>query len=456
MNDYRQLVDKLGEQQRVELYRELRQRLGPGKAPVRELLVLYEADAASEDPTPAMQALAEAELPAHERPTRYLPVDQLPLNPQGKLDRSALAALVPAASAAPPTPAQARADQGKLRAVIDAFAESLSRGDIGADDNFFELGGHSLLLVDCILGIERRTGVRLSTSIFLQNPTPSGLALELASQTAATFDYLYSVRDTGDGLPVFIFSASQLTHALGNRHKEWRLFGVQLRWLDDDDKVIPYSDLGDLARRIGAELSRVVKDRPYVIAGSSFAGMLAFELARQMQQAGRAPLLTVLIDPSPFPSLRTWLQNDLENAIDIRYARHWLLAKWLLLNNPLRKRFWQRLKQRANPSKNAWTTATDAAVGTDTALQASSFNDARTFALWRSYRAAPYAGKVALLTTSERVWQVEQNWRRFLPADSAPIRLDSTHKQVLREPFMSASVVPLLERIVERAVDRGR
>ena len=34
-------------------------------------------------------------LPSTRRPTRYLPVNHLPLNPQGKLDRAALAALVP-------------------------------------------------------------------------------------------------------------------------------------------------------------------------------------------------------------------------------------------------------------------------------------------------------------------------------------------------------------------------
>ncbi len=453
MNDYRQLVKSLSEQQRVELYRELRQRLGPGKSPVREMLVLYETETGDSDPSAAMRRVAATELAEYERPNRYLPVTRLPLNPQGKLDRAALAALVPAASGdkAPPV-----ADGSKLQAVIEAFAESLSRAGIMADDNFFELGGHSLLLVDCILGIERRTGIRLSTSIFLQSPTPRALAAELAEKTTSAFSYLYPVTDGGDGLPVFIFSASQLTHALRKRPARWRLFGVQLRWLDDEDRLIPYSDLGDLARRIGAELTRVVADKPYVIAGSSFAGMLAFEVARQMQQAGAAPSLTVLIDPSPFAGLRTWLQNDLENDTDISYAQHWLLLKWLLLNNPLRKRFWQRLQRRTTAARRSPAATNSEPVRTDTAAQASSFNDDRTIDLWRGYRASPYHGKVALLTTREREWQVAQNWRRCLPAVSAPLLLETTHREILREPFMSAEVVPLLEQLVQQAIENRR
>ena len=122
MNDYRQLVKSLSEQQRLELYRELRQRLGPGKSPVRELLVLYQAEAGDSDPAAAMQRIAVTELAEYERPTRYLPVRRLPLTPQGKLDRAALAALVPTASG---NKAPLVAADSNLLAVIEAFAESL-------------------------------------------------------------------------------------------------------------------------------------------------------------------------------------------------------------------------------------------------------------------------------------------------------------------------------------------
>lgn len=452
MENYRQFLKSLSEQQRVELYRELQQRLGPGKSPVRELLVLFETDA-NTDPTAAMRKLAAAELAEYERPTRYLPVNRLPVNPQGKLDRAALAALVPDEDSEPTIPTLPGVEQSKLQAVSEAFAQSLGRAGVGADDNFFELGGHSLLLVDCILGIEKKTGVRLSTDVFLQNPTPRALAAELESKTRPATAYLYPVVDAADGLPVFIFSASRLAYALKQRPNPWHLFGVQIRWLDDDDQLIPYRDLQDLARRICGELSQVVSDKPYVIAGSSFAGMLAFEVACQMDKAGMAPSLTVLIDPSPFSGLRTWLQNDLEADTNIGYAQHLLLAKWLLINNPFRARFWQRLKKRFKPGNKATARVHGLPVRATSAKQASSFNDDRTFALWRSYRASSYSGRVTLMTTRERVWQVEQNWRRYLPADTLPILLETTHKQILREPFMSSDVVPLLENAVEQAIE---
>jgi thioesterase domain-containing protein/acyl carrier protein len=452
MENYRQLLKTLSEQQRVELYRELQQRLGQGSSPVRELLVLFETDEGT-DPTSAMRELAELELAEYERPTRYLPVNRLPLNPQGKLDRAALAALVPDENSETAVATLPGVEQSKLQAVSEAFAQSLARARVGADDNFFELGGHSLLLVDCILGIEKKTGVRLSTDVFLQNPTPRALAAELESKTRPASAYVYPVAEAAGGLPVFIFSASRLAYALKQRPKPWRLFGVQLRWLDDKHQLIPYRDLQDLARRICAELSPVVSDKPYVIAGSSFAGMLAFEVACQMDKAGMAPSLTVLIDPSPFAGLRTWLQNDLEADTNIGYARHLLLAKWLLINNPLRMRFWQRIKQRFVTRNEATTRVDGEPVRATSAIQASSFNDDRTFALWRNYRASSYGGRLALMTTRERVWQVEQNWRPYLPAGTAPILLDTTHKQILREPFMSSDVVPLLESAIEQAFE---
>lgn len=113
-------------------------------------------------------------LPDYMVPAIFLPLEALPVTPNGKLDRAAL-----------PMPGNARPDlarpfrtpRGELEtALCTAFASVLGLDSVGADDGFFELGGDSLLAIRLlhqlrVAGIADYTPTRL-----FESPTPAKLA----------------------------------------------------------------------------------------------------------------------------------------------------------------------------------------------------------------------------------------------------------------------------------------
>jgi amino acid adenylation domain-containing protein len=97
------------------------------------------------DPAPSLEVLrrfAETRLPSWMLPDRLVVVDAMPLTPNGKIDRKAVAAQL-TAPAAPPT---GSAPAISLDGVATAWAEVLGLDDPPRDRKFFDLGGNSLLL----------------------------------------------------------------------------------------------------------------------------------------------------------------------------------------------------------------------------------------------------------------------------------------------------------------------
>ncbi|MBI3898384.1 MAG: amino acid adenylation domain-containing protein [Gammaproteobacteria bacterium] len=141
------------------------------------------------DPHELRNALA-SRLPEYMLPTAYVALDALPVTPNGKLDRQALAA--PDASARVTRPYEL--PQGHLeRAVAAVWQELLNIETIGRHDNFFELGGHSLLAVQLIarlrqLPASEQQGLTIDAGAVFSAPTVAGLAAVIAGDaTKPTF-----------------------------------------------------------------------------------------------------------------------------------------------------------------------------------------------------------------------------------------------------------------------------
>lgn len=99
------------------------------------------------------------------------PLQRLPRNTGGKVDRRALADPGRVTRGVHREPATA----GE-RAVADAWSSVLGLDRIGRDDDFFRLGGHSLLLPRVTQRIRERCGVRLHPRDLLAHPVLADLA----------------------------------------------------------------------------------------------------------------------------------------------------------------------------------------------------------------------------------------------------------------------------------------
>ncbi|MEU9035655.1 amino acid adenylation domain-containing protein [Streptomyces sp. NPDC048352] len=118
------------------------------------------------------QALSEV-LPASMLPSELYAVPAIPLNPNGKIDRRALAGTGRrleggSERVAPSTEAE--------RAVAALWCELLDVPEVGVHEDFFGLGGHSLLAADLLQRIERDLGARVPVAEFFMEPTVARLA----------------------------------------------------------------------------------------------------------------------------------------------------------------------------------------------------------------------------------------------------------------------------------------
>lgn len=104
-----------------------------------------------------LRSLLAAVLPAYMVPSWFLQLDNIPLTPNGKVDKKAL----PAPRGI--TQVQVQPRDGREQQLRTIWAEVLKlQGDrIGVTDNFFELGGHSLKAVRLLTLIQQQFEVQL-------------------------------------------------------------------------------------------------------------------------------------------------------------------------------------------------------------------------------------------------------------------------------------------------------
>ncbi|OZM72919.1 non-ribosomal peptide synthetase [Amycolatopsis antarctica] len=128
----------------------------------------------------ALRDHAAGILPAHTVPATVVVLAELPLSPNGKLDRDALPVPETAGSA---TGREPRGGQEKV--LCGLFAEVLGTEVVSIDDGFFDLGGHSLLATRLVSRIRAVLDVELEIRTLFEAPTVAELAARLGGGTSA-------------------------------------------------------------------------------------------------------------------------------------------------------------------------------------------------------------------------------------------------------------------------------
>ncbi|MEE5040609.1 amino acid adenylation domain-containing protein [Pseudomonas alliivorans] len=141
--------------------------------PGDKVLVAYMVGSAAPE---TLRNALQRHLPEHMIPTAWVPLAQLPLTRNGKLDRQALPAPERQSSACYEAPRNQTEHQMAL-----IWAEVLKCERVGIHDNFFDLGGHSLLATRMIYAINQRMGAQLSLSSLFKTPVLMDLAAQVKS-----------------------------------------------------------------------------------------------------------------------------------------------------------------------------------------------------------------------------------------------------------------------------------
>jgi thioesterase domain-containing protein/acyl carrier protein len=253
------------------------------------------------------RTLPDVMIPAH-----LVTVSEFPLSSSGKIDKRALPPprrRVAASRPAPQTPAETM--------LTGLYTRLLGTGPVGATDSFFDLGGNSLTIMRLVDAISREAGVDVPVSVIFRSPTPRRLAavIEAADRAAPRQDPVVALTEGSTEPPLFLIHAVGGTVSayapLGQELADaFTVYGLQSPALSGDQ--IPGS-LARLAADYTRRIRAVQPAGPYQLAGWSMGGVIAFEIARQLERAGAAVGLLVLLD-APFAVPADHAPGDAERA----------------------------------------------------------------------------------------------------------------------------------------------
>ncbi|MBW9238995.1 amino acid adenylation domain-containing protein [Pseudomonas carnis] len=238
--------------------------------------------------------LAE-QLPDYMVPAQWVVLAQMPLSPNGKLDRKALPK--PEAHGA----AQFQAPVSEIEQQIAAvWSEVLEVERVGLNDNFFELGGHSLRVLMLKERIRKVSGVNLSVSQLMLNPTVAGQVKCLQGNSRSSL--IVKLNQQTQGTPLFLFHPSfgsvHCYTAIALALREQRpVFGVMCRALAELGATVPQWQV--MVEDYTAQLLVAQPEGAFRVGGWSLGGNLAMEVAYGLEQAGREVEFVGWIDAAP-------------------------------------------------------------------------------------------------------------------------------------------------------------
>jgi len=267
-------------------------------------------------PTLDVASLTEhlrARLPDYMIPHRFVPLDSLPLTGTGKVDRHALST-IPLPSTG--VDAIAVAGAALVELVMSVWKRVLGHDDFDPRSDFFDVGGDSLLAAWVVSELGQRVGREVALTTFLDDSSPEGIARALTRRGDETGgEHRSELVTLKVGPP---HSPLILVHALGGEVLAYRELAhrirarrrvLGLRWLARDDAG-PRLGLPELAATHARTLVTLQPTGSFALAGWSFGGVVAFEIAQQLTRQGREVAFLGLLDANPLRDPVTGLPTE--------------------------------------------------------------------------------------------------------------------------------------------------
>jgi thioesterase domain-containing protein/acyl carrier protein len=186
--------------------------------------------------------------------------------------------------------------------LVHLWEELLQVRPIGIHDNFFELGGDSLLAVQMILRTEKFVGKRVPLATLFACPTVSHLCHAMAADHFGEISSLViELNSSGTQPPLFFlhgdimgggFFSVNLAQAVGSDRPMYVLSPHGLY-----GETIPRS-IEEMAASYVQILRTVKPNGPYLLSGYCKGGVVAFEMARQLERNGEAVASVLMIAAS--------------------------------------------------------------------------------------------------------------------------------------------------------------
>ncbi|WP_009631984.1 non-ribosomal peptide synthetase [Synechocystis sp. PCC 7509] len=249
--------------------------------------------------TAQLSDFLKEKLPNYSIPSAFVILSSLPLTPNGKVDRNALKS--PNISTNKSFVAPRNATESTLTTF---WAQTLKLEQVGIQDSFFELGGDSLLAIQLLDQINQHFHQNLPLSALFSAPTVEQFAPNIEK------NYIWSpivpLQPQGAKTPFFcihpifgvVLPYYELATHLGKNQPFYALQPCGLDGLQP-----PLTSIAEMATCYIKALRQIQPKGAYQLGGWSFGGLVAFEMAQQLHQAGETVSKLAIFDTlAPIPS----------------------------------------------------------------------------------------------------------------------------------------------------------
>jgi len=252
-------------------------------------------------------------LPEYMVPAVFILIPRIPLMPNGKLDRKKL----PAPATRPLSRSNKKPGTQTEKIITQIVLKNTDFGHIGINDNFIDLGIDSLVALTIIVGIEEHLGKRLPLVALVQYPTVKLLAQYIDSESSLSYNSLISLKSGGDKIPLYMVHGIGLNlfnfnSIIGHMDADQPVYGLRAAGLDGNEA--PLASIETVAACYNQEILNHDPIGPYAIAGYSMGGIIAYEMAKQLTEAGKQIAMLAMIDTNVQESFRAPITNILRKV----------------------------------------------------------------------------------------------------------------------------------------------
>ena len=462
-------LDFLG---RLDLQLKIRgQRVEPGEVEacilqhpqVREAVVLTKPLVGSELALVAYAAVAdgldedllasflEDRLPAAMVPAAFVCMDELPRSTSGKVDHRSL----PEPTRRGGKTGRAPRDGWELR-LAQLWRELLGLDFVGVQEDFFRLGGHSLLVLRMVAQLRRRFGARLPLASLMSAPTIESIAARLREGgSVSEQDSLLLPLHPGPEdaavtlvlLPPVGGSATCYAPLAAKLGSVVACFGLQAPGLERGE---PMEDIVELARVFLEEIEPLFENGSVVLGGWSLGGVIAFEMARQLELSNREPAGLVIVDAGAPGFDEIPDRDDAQRLVGALDIAAWCPPEELRQLPP--ERWLGRATEVAREHGQLPPDFPEVAVK-------------RLFDVYRglgrgarSYRAEPYDGPLTLFASAERPEDGDGTlgWGAVVSGPVRVERVPGSHQTLLLPPNLDTLAAALCDLLDAQRQKNGR
>ena len=393
-------------------------------------------------------------LPAYMIPAEFVIVDAFPLTPNGKIDHKLLPKPDGERRIKEPVN-RANTTEEKLLSAI--WIDVLGLDSVSITDNFFELGGHSMIALQMITRLEKQTGIRLTFSVLLENPTIHKLAAALsAGNVSGKWRSLVAIKPSGMKDPLYmVHGAGSGALNFGSLARfmdpNQPVYGLQAIGIDGNEK--PLNRIEDMAAFYISEIIEHNPSGPYAIAGYSFGGIIAFEIAKQLTAMGRQVKKLAIFDSYAYQS----------DSFKPAYVRCWNRFKETVMNTGFKfyffmkdpgliakykigtiRRNWTQLAEKMNTSKSE----------DDVFKHIAGKIDAANNIAYANYRLTPYDGNIDIFRSEKKIYYMPDfkylGWKPFALKGVDVHDIPGDHFDMFASPN-NAGVAKILQQVLDKS-----